>query len=123
MDFAQTLLLGIFLVCGHHKPEIQNSTTIYNRAVCKRILKLLKAEFQDIDYDDSSSVLSDASESEEVAQNISMWEEGIDEEPIVGNELVNIRQIDLQNNHLQQEEHEDDEEEDIEEKIIVPSFE
>ena len=82
--------------------------------------KLKKAEFQDIDYDDSSSVLSDASESEEVAQNISMWEEGIDEEPIVGNELVNIRQIDLQNNHLQQEEHD---EEDIEEKIIVPSFE
>ena len=119
------MLLGIFLVRGHHNPEIKNSTisTIYNRAVCKRILKLVKAEFQDIDYDDSSSVLSDASESEEVAQNISMWEEGIDEEPIVGNELVNIRQIDLQNNHLQQEEHEDDEEEDIEEKIIVPSFE
>jgi len=116
--------LAFVLVCGHHKPENQNSTisTIYNRAVCKRILKLQKAEFQDIDYDDSSSVLSDASESEEVAQNISMWEEGIDEEPIVGNELVNIRQIDLQNNHLQQEEHEDDEE-DIEEKIIVPSFE
>ena len=83
------------------------------------IIKLLKAEFQDIDYDDSSSVLSDASESEEVAQNISMWEEGIDEEPIVGNELVNIRQIDLQNNLHQV----DDEDEDIEEKIIVPSFE
>merc|ERR1711911_435726 len=75
------------------------------------------AEFRDIDYDDSSSVLSDASESEEVAQNISMWEEGIDEEPIVGNELVNIRQIDLQNNHLQQEEHEDDEEEEEEEEV------
>lgn len=68
-------------------------------------------------------MLSDASESEEVAQNISMWEEGIDEEPIVGNELVNIRQIDLQNNHLHQEGNEDDDDEDFEEKIIVPSFE
>ena len=79
--------------------------------------------FKDIDFDtadeeEEESILSDATNSEEVQNpnNISLWEEGMDEEPIVGNEIVHtsIRLPPL---------NDEDEEEEIVEQKIVPSFE
>ena len=71
-------------------------------------------EYDSIDFDspkESPSVLSDASNSEEANANISLWEEGIDDEPIVGNEIVNLRRVD-----------ENDLEEILNDNDIIPSF-
>lgn len=77
--------------------------------------------FKDIDFDtaDEESVLSDATDSEEVQNpnNISLWEEGMDEEPIVGNEIVHT------NVRLPPLDDEGEEDEDINPEPIVPSFE
>ena len=71
-------------------------------------------EYDSIDFDspkESPSVLSDASNSEEANANISLWEEGIDDEPIVGNEIVNLRRVD-----------ENELEEILNDNDIIPSF-